>query len=310
MDRILNRRRGHAATTKYRIRGTHLLFGGLIVLLAMAAVMIQSSLAIASKTKSASGSVTVSRSGQIIMTPSKEIEVKNGEKVDDDIQKGKVSHGDPRISTKGDKISLVECTVSTPTLPPEQIQQQQQQQHEEGAANNGVAANGILKITVRHDLSPIASNIFLELVQAHHFDGVFLFRVLKGFVAQFGVRTAGEEDIVEQYTKPSNVKDDVHDRTLSNVRGTLSFAGGNPATEQVFVNLGNNERLDKENSRPFATVDDPSMQILDQLYTGYKDGQGQVKTLNKGATAMREAFPRMSRVEKCRVVSSFSSTFG
>ena len=297
MDGVLNRRRGHAATTKYRIRGTYLLIGGLLFLLAMAAVMIQSSLAVV-KPKSASGSVTVSRSGNII-TPL-EIVAKNGGNAIKDIQPGKVTKSDPSIS-------LLLCTVSTPPLPPELQQQQQQQQD---AASNSVTANGILKITVRHDLSPIASKIFLELVQAHHFDGVFIFRVLKGFVAQFGVRTAGEEDVVADYhyTKPPNVKDDVHDRTLSNVRGTLSFAGGNPATEQVFVNMGNNERLDKENSRPFATVDEQSMQILDQLYTGYKDGQGQIKTLNKGAVAMREAFPRMSRVEGCQVVSTHSSS--
>jgi cyclophilin family peptidyl-prolyl cis-trans isomerase len=164
-------------------------------------------------------------------------------------------------------------------------------------------ANGVLHITVRHDLSPIASAVFVDLVQAHYFDGVFMFRVLKGFVAQWGML---HKDLIERKNtipKPSNTKDTIHDKTLSNVRGTLSFAGGNPATMQVFVNLKHNVRLDRESSRPFATVDDASMkQVLDRLYTGYKDGQGQAKALHRGETAVREEFPHMSQVERCRVV--------
>jgi cyclophilin family peptidyl-prolyl cis-trans isomerase len=98
---------------------------------------------------------------------------------------------------------------------------------------------------VRHNLVPIASRVFFDLVKAHHFDGVFIFCVLPGFIVQWGVRAAR----VPGLAKPPQTKDAiVPDQTLTNVRGTLSFVGGNPATEQVFVNLGNSQRLDKENS--------------------------------------------------------------
>jgi cyclophilin family peptidyl-prolyl cis-trans isomerase len=202
-----------------------------------------------------------------------------------------VDHSPPA----GDGGSLVECTISTPPVDAQGYQ----------SGGSRTAPDGILQITVRHDLSPIASQVFLDLVNAHHFDGVFIFRVLKGFIAQWGVRTANDK--VPGMTKPHKTKDQVHDETLSNVRGTLSFAGGNPATAQVFVNLGKNQRLDKENSRPFATVESSSMHLLDHLYTGYKDGQGQIKTLHQGEAAMRNTFPRMSRVKVCRTVLVFSS---
>jgi len=165
-------------------------------------------------------------------------------------------------------------------------------------------ANGIIEITVRHDLSPIASKVFITLVNAHYFDNVFIFRVLKGFIAQWGVRTTN----MNNSTKPPKTKDVVHNKTLSNTRGTLSFAGGNPATRQVFCNLGNNKRLDKENSRPFATLSQDSMHLLDRLFTGYKDGQGQIKTLHQGESAMREKFPKMSHIQQCRVVPAFFSS--
>ncbi|CAB9530113.1 PPIases accelerate the folding of proteins. It catalyzes the cis-trans isomerization of proline imidic peptide bonds in oligopeptides (By similarity) [Seminavis robusta] len=207
-------------------------------------------------------------------------------KISDDHSLGPSSTVATTTTTTPKGTSLVDCTVQTPI-------------------NNGTSTTtGVMHITVRHDLSPSASNIFIKLVEARHFDGVFVFRVLKHFVAQFGVRHEGMETLPAMDPKPTvKDKDDVHDQTLSNVRGTLSFAGGNPGTTQVFVNLGDNTRLDKENSRPFATVDDQAMmQILDQLYTGYKDGMGQVKTMKLGESAMKQQFPNMSQIQQCRVV--------
>lgn len=191
---------------------------------------------------------------------------------------------------------LVECTVVTP---------QPGAPGEDGAGGGG--ASGVLHITVRDDLSPVASRVFLDLVESHYFDGVFIFRVLNGFVAQWGFR--GEDDSDPRWMTPPRTKDEIHDGTLSNGRGTLSFAGGNPATRQVFVNLGNNQRLDKEDGRPFATVDeDISMKtVMDRLYMGYKDGQGQIDTLKRGEHAVMETFPRMSKIEQCRVVKEFSA---
>jgi len=184
-------------------------------------------------------------------------------------------------------ITFVECKVTTPMA---------------NSADTSVA-NGVLQITVRNDLSPIASKVFVDLVNAHYYDGVFIFRVLKGFVAQWGFHNKWTKT-----TKPPKTKDAVHENTLSNLRGTLSFAGGNPAVQQVFVNLGNNARLDKEDSRPFATLSQESMDIVDELYMEYKDGQGQIKALQKeGVNAVLEIFPKMSKVESCHTVSAFST---
>ena len=178
-------------------------------------------------------------------------------------------------------LPLVECALSTPR------------------PSADAAANGVIAVTVRSDLSPIASNVFLQLVESHYYDGVFIFRVLPNFIAQWGVRSDPWPA-----AKPSKLADPIdNNKTLSNRRGTLSFAGGNPATRQVFVNLNDaNVRLDRENSRPFATLDEASMVLLDKLYCGYEDGNGQIQTLNKGPEAMLENFPHMSRIDQCRVV--------
>lgn len=115
---------------------------------------------------------------------------------------------------------------------------------------------------MRHDSSPEAAGAFLQRVRVGYYDGCFVcvqliacisfclilnnlkrfsrFRVLKGFIAQFGLRQkwdGPEFKRVKTLKRPT-------EHGLSNVRGTLAFAGASPT--QVFVNLGNNARLDSE----------------------------------------------------------------
>jgi len=68
------------------------------------------------------------------------------------------------------------------------------------------------------------------------------FRVLPGFMAQFGISAYPE---VSKAWETANIKDDPI--VQSNHRGFVSFAtaGPNTRTTQVFVNYGNNEALDK-----------------------------------------------------------------
>ena len=86
----------------------------------------------------------------------------------------------------------------------------------------------------------------------------------------------------------------------TNVRGTIAFAGGAHPT-QLFVNLGDNSRLDRERTVPFAQVDDAGMAVLDRIYTGYKEGSGQVAAYQQGVDELQRQFPRMSWIERCAV---------
>jgi len=182
---------------------------------------------------------------------------------------------------------LVECAVSTPhsSLPPSST------------------ASGRLQITVRPDLAPQSSKAFADFVKSKYYDGVYFHRVVKNFVAQAGINPQykGERPPTKQngIQKPDPV---LVGRSLSNLRGTLSFAGGNMHIGQVFINLGNNSRLDRENgddgsTRPFATLSKASMDLADALYAGYKEGQGQVKAVKDASVATK--FPLMSRIDSC-----------
>ena len=193
---------------------------------------------------------------------------------------------DPYTTTTANAFPLVECAVTTPFAPHDTEQ----------------AANGVIQITLRTDVAPVASQYFVDLVQAGWYRDNYVFRVVRNFVAQWGAQA---RNVPRQAPPvPTNAADT--NNTLSNRRGTLSFTGGRPKSKQVFINLKDNTRLDKEGSRPFAEVSAASMaRVVDRLYMGYHDGEGQIPALRQGI--ILEKFPKMSQIVDCRIVESFTN---
>jgi cyclophilin family peptidyl-prolyl cis-trans isomerase len=166
---------------------------------------------------------------------------------------------------------LVECKVSTPN-----------------SKNPNQAANGVLRIKVFPGQP--SSDTFLKLVGEGFYDEAYTFRVVKGFVVQWGFKPHVHAKLKREPDPP---------KTYSNIRGTLTMVGG--PTGQVFINMGDNSRLDKERTVPFATLDEASMALADSIYTGYKEGTGQISAIRDGKVA--EMFPEMSVIESCRVAT-------
>mmetsp|Transcript_6905 Transcript_6905/g.14390 ORF Transcript_6905/g.14390 Transcript_6905/m.14390 type:complete len:256 (-) Transcript_6905:70-837(-) len=189
------------------------------------------------------------------------------------------------IQSSRDGHVIVECKLDTP--------------HDTSAP-----AHGILHITVHRSISPLASDAFLNMIKSEHFNGCYLFRVVKRFIVQWGIE-APHSDGQQAKVKFDKVGIDppVTGQSLLNVRGSLNFAGGNSGTGQVYVNINNNPHLDKEpGSLPFAMLDDKSMDIISSVFDGYSAGMGQVKAVKQGADEVKKLFPKMSRIEKCWIV--------
>ena len=227
-------------------------------------------------------------------------------------------------STSSRTTTFVECSIITPfsKLPKDET------------------ANGKITIAVYHynDIPDNNHNnddaeYFLQLVRLGYYDGLYFFRVIKNFVAQFGydhLHTLQDKDkpkrIIKKKEKKvgedqsqqssSSLSAKNQQQLLSNVRGTVTLVGGN--TGQVFINTGNNSRLDKEGSIPFGEIisneDDfegqsqqQSMmtQVVDKIYTGYKPGSGQIKVLKDSKNVeieIQKQFPNMSKIEYCRIL--------
>ena len=101
-------------------------------------------------------------------------------------------------------------------------------------------------VTVRRP-RPRGADRFYNLVKAHIFDGVVFFRVVKGFVVQFGI--SGYPKVSSAWQN-ANIPDDPV--KLSNAVGTITYAdsGPNTRTTQVFINLGNNGRTSTGRASP------------------------------------------------------------
>jgi cyclophilin family peptidyl-prolyl cis-trans isomerase len=161
---------------------------------------------------------------------------------------------------------------------------------------------GRFVITVHRGWAPRGSDRFYNLVQAHFFDGVEFFRVVKGFVVQFGISGYPKVSRAWQY---AGIKDDPV--KASNTIGTITYAdaGPNTRTTQLFINVANNASLDGQGFAPFGKVT-TGMSVVRRLYSGYGEAvtnlQGQIAT--QGNEFLKKRFPKLDSVIRARLVSA------
>lgn len=167
-----------------------------------------------------------------------------------------------------------------------------------------VTTAGDFTIQVTRAWAPNGADRFYNLVKHHYYDGAAFFRVISGFMAQFGLSAYPE---VSKAWENANIKDDPH--VQGNHRGFVTFAtaGPNTRTTQVFINYGNNEALDKDGFTPFGVVTD-GMEVVDKLYSAYgegaPDGHGpaQDKVGNLGRPYLEKYFPKLDVIRSATVV--------
>ena len=123
-------------------------------------------------------------------------------------------------------------------------------------------------VEVDRSWAPRGADRFYNLVKIGFFQDIALFRVLDGFVAQFGI--SGDPKISEKW-KESNIKDEPV--VMSNTRGFMTYAKGGPDTRstQFFINLADNVNLDQMGFPPFGKVVE-GMAVVDSFYSGYGEG--------------------------------------
>lgn len=162
-------------------------------------------------------------------------------------------------------------------------------------------SQGDFTVEVDPALAPKGAARFRELVDQKFYDDCRFFRVVKGFVVQFGIN--GDPKVAKKWRDDKIEDDKVRG---SNVRGTLTFATSGPdsRTTQLFINLGDNERLDGSGFAPFAKVVGNGMKVVDALYSQYGEApsrqQGAIQA--EGNAYLQEAFPKLDYIKTARVV--------
>lgn len=164
-------------------------------------------------------------------------------------------------------------------------------------------SKGAFVIDVRREWAPNGADRFFNLVKNGFYDGVRFFRVLDGFMAQFGIN--GDPKISAPW-RDARIQDDPVRQ--SNKRGfiTYAMAGPNTRTSQVFISYGDNSSLDRQGFSPFGQVTS-GMNVVDALHNGYGEGaprgegpdQGRVQM--EGNAYLMKNFPRLDFVKKATI---------
>jgi peptidyl-prolyl cis-trans isomerase A (cyclophilin A) len=162
---------------------------------------------------------------------------------------------------------------------------------------------GPFVVNVTRAWAPLGADRFYSLVKSGFYNGARFFRVLPGFVVQFGI--AGDPAVNTKWHNANLVDDPV---TQSNRRGTITYgtAGPNTRTTQVFINLANNARLDSKGFAPFGEVTE-GMEAVDKFYSEYGEGPplgggpAQTRAEAEGTPYFEHDFPKLDYVKKASI---------
>lgn len=169
-------------------------------------------------------------------------------------------------------------------------------------------SRGDFTITAHRAWSPLGVDRFHFLVRQGYYDGARFFRVVPGFVVQWGI--AGNPAVNAVWDDRSVPDEPVKQ---SNLRGRVSYARGGPNTRsvQLYINLADNPRLDTLNTFGFPPIGEvrSGMVAVDSMYPGYSCRRGEqgtcpsqdsITTLGNGY--LRRVFPQLDSIRRARVV--------
>ncbi|HVO97441.1 MAG TPA: peptidylprolyl isomerase [Bryobacteraceae bacterium] len=158
-------------------------------------------------------------------------------------------------------------------------------------------------VQVTRAWAPLGADRFYNLVRAGYYNGVPFFRVIPGFMAQFGISA---DPKVNAVWMNANLKDDPV--TQSNKRGLITFAtaGPNTRTTQVFINYANNAGLDAQGFAPFGEVIE-GMDVVEKFYSGYGGNPDQGSLMQLGKPWIEKHMPKVDSVKVATIVPATSA---
>jgi peptidyl-prolyl cis-trans isomerase A (cyclophilin A) len=159
---------------------------------------------------------------------------------------------------------------------------------------------GDFVIEVHRDWAPLGADRFYNLVRMGYYNDVSFFRVIKGFMVQFGIHG---DPAVNAVWRQARIADDPAG-VQSNTPGMVSFAtaGRGTRTTQLFINYGNNTNLDSMGFAPIGRIVD-GMDVVNAIEGEYGEGapagrgpsQGQLQ--GEGNAYLRRDFPKLDYIK-------------
>ena len=152
---------------------------------------------------------------------------------------------------------------------------------------------GDFKIQVTREWASRGADRFYNLVRNGYYNEQRFFRVVPGFVVQWGMH--GDPEISKFWQQANFLDDPVKQ---SNKRGRITFAKTNvpnTRTTQVFINFGDNLNLDGMGFAPFGEVVE-GMDIVDAINAEYGQQPSQGQIAGRGNPYLEEHFPNLDYI--------------
>jgi len=161
-----------------------------------------------------------------------------------------------------------------------------------------ITSQGDFTVQFVREWGPIGVDRAYQLIKADYYDGISFFRVIPGFMAQFGIHANPKVSAAWQNER---IKDDPV--TQSNTRGMVTFAKTNMPDSRLthlFINYGNNASLDGQGFAPVGKVVE-GMEVVEKLYGGYgggpPTGPNQGALTEQGNPYLQQKFPKLDYIK-------------
>ncbi len=160
-------------------------------------------------------------------------------------------------------------------------------------------SKGDFVVEVTRAWSPNGADRFFNLVKNGYFNDCRFFRVVEGFMVQFGIH--GDPKVSAKW-RAAQIKDDAVKQ--SNKRGYVTFAtaGPNTRTTQLFINFADNSFLDPQGFSPVGKVIQ-GMNVVDSIHSGYGESPVQQNIHMQGNAYLEKSFPKLDYIKSTCIVS-------
>jgi len=161
-------------------------------------------------------------------------------------------------------------------------------------------SQGVFVIAVEREWAPLAADRFYNLVKNGFYNDSRFFRVLSGFMAQWGLHA---DPSVQSAWRTANLKDEPAKK--SNTRGFVSFtreSSPNSSYTMIFINYKDNSYLDADGFAPFGEVVS-GMDVAERLYSGYgrQNVPDQRRIMRDGNAYLQAEYPMLDFVKTATI---------
>ncbi len=166
-------------------------------------------------------------------------------------------------------------------------------------------SKGEILIEVHRDWSPNGAARFYDTVKAGFYNDCRYFRVIPGFMVQWGIN--GDPKVQDKW-RDANIQDDkpTGKNRKSNKRGFITYGKSgrpNSRTTQLFINYGDNSRLDKDGFTPFGEVIE-GMDVVDKINAKHGERPNQGAIQEQGNAYLNKQFPDLDSIKKATIVEN------